>query len=134
MSLSEYLCLNLCSVNSMPRTKQHLARQTPPSAPPNIICCSCTCSSLAMAVMVTTQQFYGCCQLVKIILTYSGEKEMLCLHYMHVFHDFKLEGDLLNLSQSRVKILCLLIESSYLNQLAQQETQPSKELSEHALL
>ena len=31
-------------LRSVPTTKRHFARQTPPSAPPNIICCSCTSS------------------------------------------------------------------------------------------
>lgn len=35
MPLSEYLHLNPCSLNSTP-TNQHIVRQTPPSAPPNI--------------------------------------------------------------------------------------------------
>ena len=58
--LSEYLHSNLRSVNTMP-TKQHIARQTSFSAPPNIICCSCL-----EAIMATN--FYSCYQLVKVVV------------------------------------------------------------------
>ena len=52
--LSEYFHLN---IHSVPTTKRHIARQTPPSTPPNIICCSCMSSSLTMMAFIRKVTF-----------------------------------------------------------------------------
>ena len=50
MPLLEYLCSYLRSISSMPTTKQHIARQTPPPLHPVIV----LSSTLTMAKIVTT--------------------------------------------------------------------------------